>query len=60
LLAAGKRFRSRHAIVGTSPGQQFGMVALLDNLASLHHQNVVGTVDRRKAVRDNETRSVPA
>jgi hypothetical protein len=49
---------SRHPEVGTSPCQQFGVVALLDNLAGLHHQNVVGIADRRKTVRDNETRSV--
>jgi hypothetical protein len=51
---------SRHAVIGTSPGQQFGVVALLDNLASLHHYYVVSIADRRKTVRYNETRSTPA
>jgi hypothetical protein len=36
------------------------VVALLDNLAGLHHQNVVGIADRRKTMCDNKTRSTLA
>ena len=49
-----------HRPVGAAAGQQLGVDALLDDPARLHHQDLIGVADRRKPVRDDETRSVPA
>src|ERR1700722_13671968 len=49
-----------HLVVGATAGQQLAVVALLDDLARLHHQDDVSVADRRKAMSDNETRPIAA
>src|ERR1700677_648248 len=39
-----------HPVVGTASGQQLAVVALLDDLARLHHQDDVSIADRRKTM----------
>ena len=34
--------------------QQFGVGALFEDLAALHHQDMVGMLDRRQAMRDHQ------
>ena len=51
---------AEHLPVGAPPCQQFGVGALLDNPPGVHDHDQIGIADRRKAVRDDETRSVPA
>src|SRR5215470_11430791 len=49
-----------HRPVFAATGEQFLMATALDDLARFHHQDDVRIADRRKPMRDNETRSIPA
>jgi len=49
-----------HRPVFTATGEQFLMAAALDDPARFHHQNDVRITDRRKPMRDNETRTITA
>ena len=46
--------------VGAAAGQQLGVVALLDDLAAVHHEDRVGVADRRQPVGDDEARAIRA
>src|SRR5215217_5662296 len=50
----------RHGPIFAATIQQLGMAAPLDDPARLHHQNDVCVANRRKPVRDDETRPVAA
>jgi len=47
-------------MVNARAGHQLIVAALLNELPSVEHQDRIGMADRRKAVRDNEIRSVLA